>query len=101
MRRIGELYAIEAAIRGKPPDERRRVRQEQARPLLDAFEIWLRSTLGTVSQKGDTAKAINYALNQWAALTFYCEDGRAEISNVLAENALRCVAMGRSLCTSF
>jgi transposase len=56
LRRIGELYAIEAAIRGKPPDVRRRVRQEQARPILDAFEIWLRSTLGTVSQKGDTAK---------------------------------------------
>lgn len=49
LRRIGELYAIEAAMRGKPPDERRRVRQEQARPLFDAFEIWLRSTLGTVS----------------------------------------------------
>ena len=75
MRRIGELYAIEAAIRGKPPDERRRVRQEQARPLLDTFEIWLRSTLGTVSQKGDTAKAINYALSQWAALTLYVDDG--------------------------
>jgi hypothetical protein len=29
------------------------------------------------------------------ALTFYCEDGHAEISNVLAENALRCVALGR------
>lgn len=56
LRRIGELYAIEAAIRGKPPDERRRVRQEQARPLLDAFAIWLRSTLDTVSQKSDTPK---------------------------------------------
>ena len=65
VRRIGELYAIGAAIRGKPPEEQRRVRQEQARPLLAAFEIWLRSTLGTVSQKGDTAKAVNYALNQW------------------------------------
>jgi transposase len=32
--------------------------------ILDAFEIWLRSTLDTVSQKGDIAKAINYALSQ-------------------------------------
>jgi transposase len=39
LRRIGELHAIEAAIRGKPPDQRRRVRQEQVRPRLDAFEI--------------------------------------------------------------
>ncbi len=81
LRRIGELYAIEAAIRGKPPDERKRVRQEQARPLLDSFETWLRSTLSTVSQKGDTAKAINYALNQWAALELYVDDGRVEIDN--------------------
>ncbi|MFM0557726.1 transposase [Paraburkholderia sediminicola] len=95
LRRIGELYAIEAAIRGKPPDERRRVRQEQARPLLDAFEIWLRSTLATVSQKGDTAKAINYALNQWAALTLYIDDGAVEIDNNAAERALRAVALGR------
>ncbi|MDR6496838.1 transposase [Paraburkholderia terricola] len=95
LRRIGELYAIEASIRGKPPDERRRVRQEQARPLLDAFEIWLRSTLATVSQKGDTAKAINYALNQWAALTLYIDDGAVEIDNNAAERALRAVALGR------
>jgi transposase len=75
LRRISELYAIEAAIRGKPPDERRRVRQKRACPLLDSFEIWLRSTLGTVSQKDDTAKAINYALNQLPALTLYFDDG--------------------------
>jgi hypothetical protein len=95
LRRIGELYAIETAIRGKPPDERRRVRQEQARPLLDAFEIWLRSTLSTVSQKGDAAKAINYALDQWAALTLYVYDGGVEIDNNAAERALRAVALGR------
>ncbi|AQH05063.1 transposase (plasmid) [Burkholderia sp. KK1] len=95
LRRIGELYAIEAAIRGKPPDERKRVRQEQARPLLDSFETWLRSTLSTVSQKGDTAKAINYALNQWAALELYVDDGRVEIDNNAAERALRAVALGR------
>jgi hypothetical protein len=46
-----ELYAIEAAIRGKSPDERECVRQEQARPLLDAFEIWLCSKLAMVSKK--------------------------------------------------
>ena len=87
LRRIGELYAIEAAFRGKPPDERRRVRQEQSRPLLHAFEIRLRSTLGTVSQRGDIAKAINYALNQWAALTLYVDDGAVEIDNNAAERA--------------
>jgi transposase len=95
LRRISERYAIEAAIRGEPPDEGRRVRLEQARPLVDAFEIWLRSTLNTVSQKGDTAKNINYALNQWAALALYVDDGVVEIDNNAAERALRAVALGR------
>ena len=56
---IGELCAIEASIRGKPSDERLRARQQRARALLDTFEIWLHSTLSTVSQNGDSAKAIN------------------------------------------
>jgi transposase len=95
LQRIGKLFAIEAAILGRPPDERRRVRQEQARPLFGAFEIRLRSTLGTVSEKGDTAKAINYALNQRAALTLYVDNGGVEIDNNAAERALRAVALGR------
>ncbi|SAK80015.1 transposase IS66 [Caballeronia hypogeia] len=93
---IGELYRIEADIRGKPPDDRLRVRQEKSKPLLNTFESTIRAKLATLSKKSTLTGAINYSLNHWAALTFYCEDGRAEISNVLAENALRCVALGRN-----
>jgi transposase len=92
---IGELYSIEADIRGKAPDERLRVRQEKTKPLLAKFEATIRAKLATLSTKSALAKAINYSLNHWTALAFYCEDGRVEISNVLAENALRCVALGR------
>ena len=95
LRRIGELYGIEEQIRGAPPDQRRRIRQQQARPLLDDFEPWLRTRLLTLSTQSDTTKAINYMLNQWQALVYYCDDGRAEIDNNLAENALRGVALGR------
>ena len=77
------------------------MRQDKSKPLLATFESTIRAKLATLSRKSALAGAINYSLNHWAALMFYCEDGRAEISNVLAENALRCVAMGRSLCTSF
>jgi hypothetical protein len=92
---IGELYGIEASIRGKPSAERLRVRQEKAKPLLEIYEAWLRAKLQTLSAKSDTAKAINYSLNQWAALTLYCDDGAVEIDNNIAENALRCVSLGR------
>ena len=83
------------AIRGKPPDERRRVRQARASPLLDDLERWLHATLATLSRKSDTAAAILYALKLWPALTRYADDGRIEIDNSAAERALRGVALGR------
>ena len=95
LEQIGELYSIEAAIRGRPPDERLRVRQEKSRPLLAIIETVMREKLATLWPKAPLVEAINYSLNRWDALTLFCDDGRAEISNVLAENALRCVSLGR------
>jgi len=89
LRRIGELYAIESQIRGQAVDDRRRIRELQARPRLDALEIWLRQRLLTLSTQSETTKAINYMLNQWQALIDYCDDDVAEIDNNIAENALR------------
>ncbi|WP_367188812.1 IS66 family transposase [Burkholderia sp. Ed8] len=95
LRRIGALYKIEEQIRGKPPDERRSVRQARAVPLLDDMKRWFEATLANLSAKSDTTKAIRYALNRWPALVYYCSDGCAEIDNLIAERALRAVALGR------
>jgi hypothetical protein len=95
LERIGGLYRIEETIRGKPPDERRAYRQAHARALLAQLHTWLTITLGTLSQKSDTSRAILYALNRWEALTRYCDDGRLEIDNLQVERALRGVAIGR------
>jgi transposase len=93
--RIGQLYAIEKTIRGSPPEERRQVRQERARPLLDSLHEWLQAALTKLSRKSDTTAAVNYALNRWEALLRYCDDGRLEIDNNAAERAMRAVALGR------
>ncbi len=66
--RIGALYAIEKEIWGRLPDERRAVRRERSRPLLNAMKAWLERTLQTLSQKSAMAKAIRYALSRWEAL---------------------------------
>lgn len=95
LERIGALYKIEEAIRGKPPDKRRAYRQTHARPLLDQLHAWLSAALATLSRKSDTSRAILYALNRWDALTRYCGDGRLEIDNLPVERALRGVAIGR------
>jgi hypothetical protein len=97
LRRIAELYVIEAGIRGKPLHERKLVRQAKAKPLLDDLERWLRAALDKLSRKSDTSAAITYALNLWPALVRYCDDGAIEIDNSAAERALRCVAVGRHI----
>lgn len=75
LRRIVELYVIEAEIRGKLRDERQRVRQQRSRPLLDDFDRWLCAMPEKLSRKTVTAAAIQYALNLWPALLRYCENG--------------------------
>ncbi|MGF6735802.1 hypothetical protein OKW50_007975 [Paraburkholderia youngii] len=95
LERFGALYRIEEHIRGKPPEERQRVRQEKAVPLLDDMKRWFEATLLTLSAKSDTTKAIQYSLNRWPALVYYRGDGLAEIDNLIAERALRGVAIGR------
>jgi len=93
--RIGALYGIESETRGKPPDERRAVRQARAGPLLDDLRIWLTSITRQLSKKSDAAAAIRYTLSRWDALCRYRDDGRAELDNNAAERALRTIALGR------
>lgn len=95
LQRIAKLYEIEADIRGRPPDERRRERLERAAPLLKDLQAWLSQMLGRVSAKSGLAQAIGYTLGHWKALTRYCDDGRIEIDNNAAERALRGIGLGR------
>ena len=99
LKRIGALYGIEEAIRGKPPQERLVVRDAQAVPLLQNLLTWLQETLRSLSQKSALAEAIRYALKLWTALVRYAGDGRIEIDNNAAERSLRAIA--RNSCTFF
>jgi transposase len=92
---IGELYKIEASIRGSPCERRREVRLQYSKPIVEALHRWLNEHLPTLSRKSVTTEAIGYAMNQWQALTRYLDDGRIEIDNNAAERALRTVALGR------
>ena len=93
--RIGRLYGIEDSIRGKPPDERKRWREEYALPLIADLKAWLETTLPKLSGKSDLAKAIRYTIGRWDALVRYIHDGRIEIDNNAAERSIRGIALGR------
>src|SRR6202142_2272255 len=98
LERIGQLYGIEKEIRGRSPAERREVRQARSRPFLEAMHKWLKATMSKLSKKSELARAIHYALERWAALMVFVDDGRVEMDNNAAERALRTVAVGRKNC---
>src|SRR5882672_593197 len=95
LERIAALYAIEEEIRGRSAEERREVRNARSRPLLESLKQWFEETLGKLSRKSDTTKAIRYALGCWNALLRFCDDGHLEIDNNAAERSLRTVVLGR------
>ena len=93
--RIAQLYHVESEIRGRAPDERRAVRQERSRPVIQALEPWLREQLTLISQKTKLAEAIRYALSRWTGLTRFLDDGRIEIDSNVVERAIRPIALNR------
>jgi len=93
--KIRRLYAIEDTIKDLEPKEKKAQRQQLSIPLLEEFKCWLENNIRRVPKDSLTYKAMFYTLNQWDLLIGYCEDGRLNISNALAENAIRPFAVGR------
>lgn len=95
IKQIRELYKIERETKELSNEERQKIRQEQAVPILDAIEKWLNEQVLFVLPKSLIAKAVNYALNNWQALRQYTKDGQLNIDNNPAERAIRPVVIGR------
>jgi len=95
LRRIGELYAVEKAIRGRNQAERKEARNSGSRHLVDALRAWLETQLTKVPPRSSLAEAIRYALVRWPALSLFLDDGRVELDNNPVERAIRPVALGR------
>ena len=91
---IARLYRIEARLRGLDPEARRAGRAD-ARPILDGFFATAQAALGRISAKTALAEAFLYASKRRTQLSRYLDNGRLEIDNNIAENALRPVALGR------
>ena len=94
---IRKLYRIEQQARQlklKPP-ERYAHRQKHARPVCDEIRTWLEEALPQVPPSSATGTALNYLHNEWDKLIRYLDDGRLEIDNNLAENAIRPFVTGR------
>ena len=93
---IQKLYRIEKRARDASPEERFRLRQEQAIPLLNEIRVWLDKSLPEVPPKSAVGKALHYLHGQWEKLVRYTEDARLDIDNNATERAIRPFVIGRN-----
>lgn len=95
--RIDELFGIDARAREQNLDAaaRHALRQEQSRPLLDRIRSEVEAARAGALPASALAKAADYTLTLWHRLTRFLEYPELELSNSLAENSMRPVALGR------
>lgn len=92
---FGTLYEIEDEAATLDPDARRELRQARSRPVMDALHAWMSAQRRLVPEGSGIAKALDYSLNRWEALTRYLDDGRVPVCNNWVENQIRPWATGR------
>jgi transposase len=90
-----DIFRIEREIKDKPFDERYKIRNKKAKPVLDKFRAWLDSVQPFVAPKSKIGGAVNYSLNQWERLVRYLLDGRIECSNNRCEQSIKVFVINR------
>ena len=95
LRRIGELYAVEAQARDETVATRLALRQQESLPKLRLLHDWLIAQRVRTADGSGLARAIDYSLKRWHALIRYVESGSLPIDNNLVENAIRPITLGR------
>ncbi len=92
---INTLYMIERQIKTLSVDEKYQQRQQRSLPVLKKLKTYLQDNQHKVPKDSLTGKAMTYLCNQWEKLNVYCTNGELNISNILAENAIRPFVIGR------
>ncbi|MDR6190612.1 hypothetical protein QE372_002927 [Agrobacterium pusense] len=95
VRRIGELYRIEAEVRGLDPEARLAARQERSAPLVADMQAWLLHHRTRVAMKSPLGEALAYIAKYWDGLKLFLSDGRIEIDNNTVERTIRPIALNR------
>ena len=93
---IAQLYAVEREVKNLSADERQKIRQTRSKPLTDAMHEWMQLQRQKITDGSATAKALDYSLRRWGALTRFLDDGQLPIDNNWIENQIRPIAIGRN-----
>ena len=92
---IGQLYDVEREAKHLSADERGRIRKDKSKRLVDTLHQWMLLQRQRVTDGTAIAKALDYSLKRWVALTRFVDDARLPIDNNWIENQIRPIAIGR------
>ena len=95
LQHIAALYEIEREVKSLSAQERQAIRQARARPLAEAMHAWMVLQRQKILDGSVTAKALDYSLKRWGALTRFVDDPQLPIDNNWIENQIRPIAIGR------
>jgi len=95
LKRIAKFYKIEDAIRGQSAEQRKAARQEQTKPQLDDFEVWLKTQRSRISAKSRLGEKLSYIAKYMDGLKLFLDDGSVEMDSNIVERAIRPIALNR------
>jgi len=95
LRRIAQLYKIEASVRGRSPEKRLAARQTQSAPLIADFRLWLTQQRSRISAKSRLGEKLGYIHRHWDGLQIFLTDGRVEMDTNPVENTIRPITLNR------
>ena len=96
LQQISTIYEIERELKNLEPGERQRIRQLRSAPVMDALQRWMLLTRQKITDGSASAKALDYSLKRWGALTRFVGDGRLPVDNNWIENQIRPISIGRN-----
>ena len=95
--RMDAVFAVDAEARelGLGPEQRLVLRQKKMQPQLLVMEAELKRLSRELLPASALGQAVNYTLSLWVRLQRVLDYPELELSNNLAENSMRGIALGR------
>jgi len=90
------IYELEEKLKETAPEERKKVRDEIAKPIFEDMKSWVEKNRPKVPDKSKIGQAFNYFISEYEYLIGYLEDGRLNPDNGFTERAIRKFAIGRN-----
>ena len=96
LEQFSKVYDIEREVKDLNADQRQKIRQQHSKPVLNALHAWMTLQRHKMPDSSATARALDYSLRRWTALTRFADDGQLPVDNNWIENQIRPIAIGRN-----